>query len=223
MMVLQYGRLLWIAVLIVLGAPGIRPAVAADPAMLLPAGIVIGMHRSALQARQPSLRRLEPPLNFGPVQAEFVDVDAEFLGARATLYLQINPTDGRLRQAFFEWRDAQAPPGHAAALLDRLERHLGEPRAVCRVTVGAQPPRLVSANWRGASVQLYLSMFDFHQPGIAYFDLNSDSDPRQPSFERRRITRRSLPRRLIARIHAVEDPGLAPRQGCPGRGPTGGG
>ena len=58
-------------------------------------------------------------------------------------------------------------------------------------------------------------MFDHRSSDIAYFDLNTDSDPRRPSFERRRITRRSLPQRLVARVHGIDDAGLRPKRECP--------
>jgi hypothetical protein len=201
-------------VLLLIAAPGILNA--ADPATLLPRNIEIGMSRSALLAVEPALRELDPPLSFGPVQAEFIDTSIERLGAPGTLFIQLDPQGGRLRQLLFDWRDARVSPGRAAAMLEQLERHLGTPDQACFTAARqGKPPLQVSARWRGAAVVLHVSMFDHREAGIAYFDPNSDSDPRRPSFERRRITRRSLPRRMVVRIHGVEDDALAPRQECP--------
>jgi hypothetical protein len=161
------------------------------------------------------LRHLDPPLSFGPVQAEFIDARIQRLGAPGTLYLQVDPSNGRLRQALFEWRDARVSRGRAAAMLARLEVHLGAPDHVCFTSVKGQPSHQVSAHWKGPTVVLRVSMLDHRADGIAYFDPNTVSDPRRPSFERRRVTRRSLPRRLLARIHAVDDRDLEPRQNCP--------
>jgi hypothetical protein len=203
-----------VAVILAAGAP-VRPSLAGDPAVLLPSGITIGMDRAALRLSRPSLRRLNPPLSFGPVQAEFIDTDVEGLGAPGLLYFQMDARTGRLRQLLFEWRDGRVPGGGLAEMLKRLEADLGAPELVCITTPAGRPPRRVSAQWRGRTVMLRVSMFDYRARNIAYFDPNTDSDPRRPSFERRRITRRSLPRRMVARVHAVDDLELEPRQDCP--------
>ena len=187
----------------------------ADPGFILPSGISIGMDRHALRNLRPALRVLEPPLRFGPLLAEFVDPGVERLGELGILYFQIDPDSGQLRQLLFEWRDARVSQGHAAEILARLEARLGPPGLSCVVAVAGEAPRRISALWRGASVVLRVSMFDHRSADIAYFDLNSDSDPRRPSFERRRITRRSLPRRIVARVHGIDDFGLRPRRDCP--------
>lgn len=216
----MYRRFLRLTGLVVLisAAPGLeRPGLAADPAMLLPPGISLGMDRRALRAVEPPLRPLVPALSFGPVQAEFIDTSIERLGAPGILYLQVDPASGMLRQLLFEWRDARVPRGRAAEMLARLEAYLGPPEMSCVAMLAGQPPRRVSARWRGAEVMLRVALFDHRSSGIAYFDPNTDSDPRRPSFERRRITRRSLPRRLVARIHGIDDLDLRPRQECPDR------
>lgn len=199
---------------LLIAAPGVT--IAADPAVLIPQDIEIGMSWSQMLALKPPLRLLDPPLSFGPVQAEFIDISIERLGALGTLNYQLDPREGRLRQLLFDWRDARVSPGRAAAMLERLERHLGAPDQACFTAARqGKSPLQVAARWRGAAVMLHVSMFDHRGAGIAYFDPNSQSDPRRPSFERRRITRRSLPRRMVVRIHGVEDDALAPRQECP--------
>lgn len=215
MMYRRIRRLSRLVILIVACQVAAFDLQAGDAALLLPPGISIGMDRQALRALDPPLRSLEPPLSFGPVQAEFIDTSIERLGAPGTLYFQIDAASGRLRQLLFEWRDARIPQGRVAEMLARLETRLGPPDVSCVTGAPNQAPRRVSARWRGASIMLQVSMFDHRSAGIAYFDLNSESDPRRPSFERRRINRRSLPRRLVARIHAVDDTGLRPRQDCP--------
>jgi hypothetical protein len=185
------------------------------PGFILPPGISIGMDRRALRNLRPDLRALEPALNFGPMLAEFVDSGADWLGVPGILYFQIDPDSGRLRQLLFEWRDARVSNGRAAEMLTRLEARLGPPELSCFVAVAREAPRRISALWRGTSVVLRVSMFDHRSADIAYFDPNTDSDPRRPSFERRRITRRSLPRRLVARVHDIDDSDLKPRLECP--------
>lgn len=205
------GRL----VLILVCAALARQSLAGDPAMLLPSGISIGMDRRALLALEPPLRQLEPPLSFGPVQAEFIDIGIDRLGVPGTLYFQMDTRSGKLRQLLFEWRDARIFQGAAAKILARLEARLGTPEVICVSGEAGQPTRRVSARWRGGIVILRVSLFDHRSRGIAYFDPNTDPDLRRPSFERRRITRRSLPRRLVARLHGVDDLDLRPRQDCP--------
>jgi hypothetical protein len=191
-----------------------RPGFAADPVFLLPPGISIGMDRAALRALQPPLRALAPALNFGPVQAEFIDTSIERLGAPGTLYFQMDPVSGRLRQLLFEWRDARVSGDRAADMLARLDARLGEPEMSCVTTMAGQGARRVSARWTGSAIVLRVSMVDHRSSDIAYFDPNTDANPRRPSHERRRITRRSLPRRLVARLHAADDVELWPRRGC---------
>ncbi len=209
-------RLLVFAVVAAAGTTGARAAMAgADPVALLPDGTRLGMERREILARSPPLRRLDPPIIFGPLLGEFLDRGFSAMGAPGLVYYQLDPTTGRLRQLLFEWRDGLASRGRAAEMMAELESRLGPPAIRCVAMVKDAPPRLVTAHWAGEVAALNVALFDFRASGIAYFDLNTDSDPRQPSHERRRITRRSLPRRLIARLHAVGDAELNPRRECP--------
>lgn len=192
-----------------------REGAAADPASLLPDGMRLGMDRRAVMALEPAPLRIDPPLVYGPLLGEFVDKRFAALGPEGIAYYQLDSGTGRLRQLLLEWRDGRASQGRAARMLEELEARLGPPSVRCLVALADAPPRVVAARWDGVEAVLHVSLFDHRTGGIAYFDLNTSSDPRQPSRERRRISRRSLPRRLIARLHAADDSALTPRRECP--------
>lgn len=158
---------------------------------------------------------LDPPMIFGPLRAAFVDPDFAALGPSGILYYQFDVESDRLRQALFEWRDAAASKVQSDKLLVRLQESLGAPRLTCIRRGPAASSRVVAARWESAGLMLHVSMLDHRADGVARYDLNSDPDPRRPSHERLRVTRRSLPRRLVARLHDADDIELIPRRACP--------
>jgi hypothetical protein len=208
-------RRLFVLGVLLCGLPVSSPGLAGDLDELPPNGARLGMERSEIFSISPPPRRLDSPLIFGPLRAEFMASGVAALGPPGTLYYQFDPKSGRLRQFLFEWRDADASKTHASDLLARLREKLGAPVLICIGGGREKPPRVVSARWRGAGLMLDVSILDHRADGVAHFDLNSDSDPRRPSHERRRVTRRSLPRRLTARLHGAEDVDLLPRRDCP--------
>jgi len=188
---------------------------AGDLQELLPTGARLGMEQSEMSSVRPTPTRLDVALVFGPLRAEFIDPDFTALGSPGILYFQFDSTSVRLRQFLFEWRDAAASQFHTAELFARLRAKLGAPTLICIHEARGTPSHVVAARWRSAALMLQVSIFDHRGSGVARYDLNSDADPRRPSHERRRITRRSLPRRLVARLHAADDIDLIPRRDCP--------
>lgn len=182
---------------------------------LLPTGARLGMERSEMSSISPPPRRLDPPMIFGPTRAEYMSSGFVALGPPGTLYYQFDAKSGRLRQVLFEWRDAADMETQTAELLARLHARLGAPTLTCIVVARGRTPRVVAARWRGVDLVLHVSALNHRDDGVARYDLNSDSDPRQPSHERRRITRRSLPCRLTARLHGAGDTALMPHRDCP--------
>jgi len=177
--------------------------------VLIPSGIELGMTREGLAEVTSGFRTLDPPLDFGPVKAAYAKSGATLLGHDATLYLQLDSSTGRLRQLLFERRDAGAKQPVVQKILSELRQRLGQPDELCLDGGADREKSLTSAIWRDDGLAVRVAALDHRSPGLAYFDPNSSSDPLQRSSERRRITRRSLPRRLIVRIHARDDPILA--------------
>ena len=137
-------------------------------------------------------------------------------GLQFTVFFQMNDRSDRLQQILLERRGGvEATPRAFEETLEILEAHFGPAAERC---ITARPDgTLMAADlmWRLGASTVHASFLDFRTTGVLYYDPNVDLDPLVPSFETRRIYRRSLPRRINIRIHPSDRPDLEWPEGCP--------
>ncbi len=169
----------------------------------------IGEARDAL----PEARYLEEDLDFGPLKSRLVVPDFATLSSSFRIYLQFDATE-RLRQVLLERRDAAATRKSARMVQDALFGSYGKPTEICVPALAT--PSDGRMTWHTAHWSLHLIGFDDLGPGM----LTEDAD-RGDALENRPIARsreersrgrrqRSLPRRILIRIHAAGDTLLRP-------------
>lgn len=166
------------------------------------------------QALGPELAVLPGRWIYGQAYAERAQFHVDLDGLSFTAYFQMNDQSERLQQILLERRDIGADPRSVDETLTRLEARYGRPAEQC-LRLG--PDGAVMAAdlvWRLAEATLHASFLDFRTSGVLYYDPTVDLDPKVPSFETRRINRRSLPRRLTLRLHPPDRADLERPVGC---------
>ena len=153
---------------------------------------------------------------YGGAYADRAVFEVDLEGLLFTAYFQMNDRSDRLQQILLERRGGvEATPRAFEETLARLEARYGAPAERC---ITARPDGTIMAAdlvWRVAGSTVHASFLDFRTTGVLYYDPNVDLDPLVPSFETRRITRRSLPRRITVRTHSSDRPDLEWTEGCP--------
>ncbi|MCP4330459.1 MAG: hypothetical protein GY791_18710 [Alphaproteobacteria bacterium] len=149
------------------------------------------------------LTRLSAPLDFGPLYVDRLWRGVELGGYRFTAFLQMDRSTARLAQVLLDIRRLEAPDRVMAAVVDALGGRYGEP--ACRVEAAFPDgaTATLAATWNGSGSTVQAGLIDMNIPGILTEDPNTKRDVRRPSYERRRIKRSSLPRRVTVRFHAA--------------------
>ena len=199
------------ALTIALGAPGAAAAVPDWPTLRW------GMTEAELdQALGEELAVLPGRWVYGGAYAERAVFKVDFAGLLFTAFFQMNDRTDRLQQILLERRGGiEATPRAFEETLASLEARYGAPAERC---ITARPDGTIMAAdlvWRIAGSTVHASFLDFRTTGILYYDPSVDLDPLVPSFETRRIYRRSLPRRITVRNHPSDRRDLEWPEGCP--------
>jgi len=193
------------------GAPGAEAEEAALPSPLT--RLSFGMSLEAAREVLPEARHLDEGLDFGPLKGRLVLPKFNTLSATFRIYLQFD-ADDRLRQVLLERRHAAATRKSARAVQDALLERYGKPAEIC-LPVHATPAS-GRVTWLTDRWSLHLIGIDDLGLGM----LTEDAD-RSDALENKPVARsreersrgrqqRSLPRRILIRIHEAGDTQLAP-------------
>lgn len=188
------------------------PVQAADlPAPL--SGLTFGMAVSSASNALPQAERLEPGVDFGHLKGRLVVPKAPIFGSDFRIYLQFDHAD-TLQQILLERRHAAATRKSAGNIQNNLVNALGEPDESC------VPPQATPAaariTWRKEGWALHLIGFDDLGLGIRTKDADSGDPLEVKPLGRSRDERlrsrqqRSLPRRILIRIHGAKNQALEP-------------
>lgn len=160
-----------------------------------------GMTEAELQtAFGARLKRLAAPLRYGGAYARDMLPGVEIAGERFTAFFQMNAGSHRLQQVLLEHDRRRITPAGYLRLVDALEARYGEGQ-ICVPAAARGGSKIVELVWRFPTTTVHASMIDLQSPNLLYEDPNTDRDVLQPSYERRRIVRRFLPRRIVVRLH----------------------
>jgi len=193
-----------------------QPAAAEMQGTDLPAPLTrlaFGMTIRDAADAMPQAERLEPGIDFGRLKGLLAVPEAEAFSAGFRIYLQFDHTD-TLQQILLERRHAAATRKSAGNIQSNLVTALGAPDETCL------PPQATPAaariTWRKKNWALHLIGFDDLGLGIRTEDADR-SDPleakplgRSRDERLRSRQQRSLPRRILIRIHGAENQALEP-------------
>lgn len=194
-----------------LGNPAAEAAETALPPPL--ARLSFGMPLDGARNALPEARYLEDGLDFGALKARLVLPSIPTLGSSFRLYLQFDAQE-RLRQVLFERRHAAATRESAGAVQDALLQRYGKPAEICLPANAT--PAAGRITWHTGNWSLHLIGIDDLGLGM----LTEDPD-RGDALENRPVARsrderfrgrqqRSLPRRILIRVHGAGDTQLLP-------------
>jgi hypothetical protein len=184
------------------------PVAAAAPALASPPADVVGwraarwgMTEAELEkAFGARLKRLAAPLHYGGAYARDMLPGVKIAGEHFTAFFQMNARSHRLQQVLLEHDRRRITPAGYLRLVDALEARYGEGQ-ICVPASAGGASKIVELVWRFPTTTVHASMIDLQSPNLLYEDPNTDLDVLQPSYERRRIVRRFLPRRIVVRLH----------------------
>lgn len=174
------------------------------------AALRFGMTESAIEHQLPKATHLDPGLDFGPLRALLVLPEEDMLGTSFRVYLQFDGKQ-RLRQLLLERRHAGATRDDAHTAERALLNRLGPPDERC--FDGHSEARMT---WKMDGRLLHLIGIDDLAAGILTQDAERSSPlaPRPLGRSRKEKQRarqeRSLPQRILIRIHSEDDKELRP-------------
>ncbi|MEQ8335356.1 hypothetical protein [Nisaea sp.] len=161
----------------------------------------------------PETEELDPGVDFGRLKGRLVVPQADAFGSLFRIYLQFGRAE-TLQQILLERRHAAATRRSAGDIQDRLIASLGQPDETCL------PPRATPAaariTWRRKGWVLHLIGFDDLGLGIITEDAERGDPLEMKPLGRSRDERfrsrqqRSLPRRILIRIHDANSLTLEP-------------
>ena len=203
-------RLSLLALLLLLSAPALAETERPDD---VPGwrGLAWGAEAADLRAALGD-RLVELPgrWHYGGAYADLALRTAAFGDLDYLVFFQMDADTDRLRQVLLERRDGQATPADYLALIDDLTARFGPPDGECARTVGGAGTVGAELVWRFPTTTIHAVFLDFRTTGVLFRDPGTLFDPTVTAFETRRIVRRSLPRRLLVRLHPT---GIAALQG----------
>lgn len=156
--------------------------------------------QAALDALPANAERLNPPWDFGRMTAPARVPDTEVGGLVFTAMLQIDTARDRLRQVMLERREQDATPADFDTLRANLERDYGPPTRICETRRPSGDSEAINLVWRFPTTTVDLSFLDYRTTGILYRKPELVPDPTVPALQKRQVSRRSLPRRLVDQI-----------------------
>lgn len=112
-----------------------------------------GMSGAALDAAfGAAVRRLDPPMVFGPFVSARMLTKVELGGRRFAAFLQHRPERDALRQVLLRFAGGNPEPADFAAVRDALSAELGRPFETVADTDdrGSFPAFAMAASWRGS-------------------------------------------------------------------------
>lgn len=211
---MRHGAVLLFLVLVLAGHIPATAATVSGAELPPPfAGLRFGMTVRAASDALPEAGELDPGVDFGRLKGRLVIPQADAFGSVFRIYLQFDQTES-LRQILLERRHAAATTRSAGDIQDHLIAHLGQPDEMCLPSRAT--PAAARITWRRDGWVLHLIGFDDLGLGIITEDADR-GDPleikllgrsRDERFRSRQ--QRSLPRRILIRIHDANTPTLEP-------------
>lgn len=187
---------------------------AAETALPQPLGrLSFGMAIEDARKALPQARYLESGLDFGALTGRLVLPAFQTLDSTFRIYLQFDAND-RLRQVLLERRHAAATRKSARAAQNALLQSYGKPAELCMPVLAT--PAAGRMTWRTQSWSLHLIGIDDLGLGMLTEDadrgdaLDSKQIARSRDERSRSRQQRSLPRRILIRIHGAGDTELLP-------------
>lgn len=152
----------------------------------------------AVEAR-PKPRRLERPIDFGPLAAPLVIADFHMLESRFFVWFQFPRDGGGLRQILVQRRRADGERLALDKLASNLQERLGDPAGHCPVDPRAAVRREAS-RWTTATATLHLQLLDYRVPGLVTEGEPLTEDPTVPWYQRQSLDVAALPVRILMRL-----------------------
>jgi hypothetical protein len=170
-------------------------------------GVTWGQSVEQVQAALPAdmhPRRLDRPLDYGPLVAPLVMSDYRLAGSRFFVYFQFERAGGKLRQILVQRRRADGEVVAYETLLGEVLRLRGQPVEHCPLDRRA-PIKREGSRWTDARSTVRLVLFDYRVPGIITESEPVIDDPDVPWYKRQALDESQLPVRVLLRITAPTD------------------
>jgi hypothetical protein len=148
-------------------------------------------------------------LDYGPLYTERLVPEVKIGEARFTAMLQMDKTDGRLRQVLFQMHRPLVSPKAYDGVLAALRDRYGAPADSCFRIGPGRTPETADVVWRLDGSTVRAVFLDFRTTAIFSEDPNIDIDPLVPYYKIQRNNWRFLPRRILVRLTDAADPALA--------------
>ena len=149
-------------------------------------------------------RRLDRPLDYGPLVAPLVMSDYRLAGSRFFVYFQFDRASGGLRQILLQRRRADGEVVAYETLLGEMLERRGPPAEHCARDRRAAVRR-EGSRWTDARSTVRLVLFDYRVPGIITEGEPVIDDPLVPWYKREALDVAQLPVRVLLRITAPSD------------------
>jgi hypothetical protein len=149
-------------------------------------------------------RRLDRPLDYGPILAPLVIGDYRLAGSRFFVYFQFDRASGGLRQILVQRRRADGEVVAYETLLGELLQRRGPPAEHCARDRRAAVRR-EGSRWTDARSTVRLVLFDYRVPGIITEREPIIDDPLVPWYKRQALDEAQLPVRVLLRVTAPTD------------------
>lgn len=174
-----------------------------------------GMNEAELAAALGSrLEVLPGRWEYGEAYATRAIHDAKVGDLRFRAFFQMGASTDRLQQVLLERRREDSNRFGFEETKAALEAAYGAAHRFCLRERPPGAPRIAQLTWRFPTTTVHATFFDFHSFGILFKDARLPVDTYLTDRERRRIHRRTLPKKLLVRFHPTDRDDLAPQGKC---------
>ncbi len=174
-----------------------------------------GMKEPQLDAALgPRLERLPGRWEYGKAYATRAINDARIGTLRFRAFFQMRSENDALQQVLLERRREDSNRFRFEDVKAALEADFGPADRLCLRPRQAGQPRIADMTWRFPTTTIHATFFDFHSFGILFRDARLPVNTYLTDRERRKIKRRSLPKKLLVRFHPTARDDLEPKGPC---------
>jgi len=174
-----------------------------------------GMTEAELDAALgPRLDRLPGRWEYGNAYATRAIHEARVGDLRFRAFFQMQDGTEALQQVLLERRREDSNRYRFEDVKATLEVAYGPADRFCLRPRRPGQERIADMTWRFPTTTIHATFFDFHSFGIMFKDARLPVDTYLTDRERRRVHRRSLPKKLLVRFHPSERNDLEPKGDC---------
>ena len=130
-------------------------------------GLEPGLTLADAFAARPDLTELDPPWDFGPLEGKAILKNASIANTPATVFLQLQPGEARIRQILIDMRDDGSVSRDTGEVFASLRTQLGPPDHACHAPATGGGSNIEIARWNGPSHNNPLSATRSSRSGIA--------------------------------------------------------